>query len=154
MAKDKDYMSKENDFLNPDRNYAGLETDFSKEKNYFSEDRSYNPRKYFNKKNKSKSGDSMLLGLIAGAAAGLIAGILMAPDKGSETRRTLSQKGRETVDNLKGKVNDLVDTVADKYMSGKPGKDDQGNFGDSGLDRTRSTASHVTPGSPSTKSFT
>lgn len=45
----------------------------------------------------------MLLGLLAGAAAGAVAGILLAPGKGSETRKNLSKRGRDTVDNLKVK---------------------------------------------------
>lgn len=94
---------------------------------------------------------TILIGLLAGAAAGAVAGILLAPGKGSETRKNLSNKGRETVDNLRGKVNDFVDTVADKYLSGS---ESQGNSSrDGGLDRTRSTASHLNTGTPGTHSF-
>lgn len=95
---------------------------------------------------------TVLVGLLAGAAAGAVAGILLAPGKGSETRKTLSNKSKQTVDNLRGKVNDFVDTVADKYLSGSG---EQGNsYRDGGLDRTRSTASHLNPGTPGTNSFT
>lgn len=90
----------------------------------------------------------VILGLLAGAAVGAIAGILLAPGKGSETRKDLSKRGRDTVDNLKSKVSDLVDTVADKYLSGSEGKKG-GSKGDSGLERTRSTASNLAPGAPS-----
>ncbi len=94
---------------------------------------------------------TVLVGLLAGAAAGAIAGVLLAPGKGSETRKNLSNRSRETVDNLKGKVNDFVDTVADKYLSGN---DTQGGSSrDGGLDRTHSTASHLNPGTPGTHSF-
>lgn len=94
---------------------------------------------------------TVLVGLLAGAAAGAVAGVLLAPGKGSETRKNLSNKSKETVDNLKGKVNDFVDTVADKYLSGT---ESQGNSQrDGGLDRTRSTASHLNPGTPGTNSF-
>lgn len=140
MAKDKDFMSMENDFSSSDNN-------FLEDKGYFDD------KKYRKKWKSSKSGDSLVLGLLAGAAIGVIAGILLAPEKGSETRRNLSQKGRDTVDNLKSKVTELVDTVADKYMSGKSGKEES-NFSETGLKRTHSTASHVTPGAPLTKSFT
>ena len=95
---------------------------------------------------------TVLFGLLAGAAAGAVAGVLLAPGKGSETRRNLSNKSRETVDNLKGKVNDFVDTVADKYLSGTESQN-SGGFRDGSLDRTRSTASHLNPGTPGTNSF-
>lgn len=39
----------------------------------------------------------------AGAAAGLILGVLFAPDKGSETRRKINDQGKKIVDNVKDK---------------------------------------------------
>jgi gas vesicle protein len=95
---------------------------------------------------------NVMIGLLAGAAAGAVAGILLAPGKGSETRKSLSKKGRDTMDNLKGKVNDLVDNVADKYLSGDEYPGNSRRDGD--LKRARSTASPIAPGSPSTQSFT
>jgi len=48
------------------------------------------------------------LGLVflAGAAAGAIAGILLAPEKGSETRKKMGDKAREFSDGLKDKAMD------------------------------------------------
>ncbi len=43
---------------------------------------------------------------LAGAAAGAIAGILFAPDKGSETRKKMSDKAREFSDIVKEKANE------------------------------------------------
>ena len=60
-----------------------------------------------------KSG-KILLGIIAGAAAGATMGILMAPDKGSSTRKKISQKGNQYVDELGGKLSGFVDTVTRK----------------------------------------
>ena len=45
------------------------------------------------------------LTFLAGVAAGVVAGILLAPDKGSETRRKMEKKAREFSDNLKEKAN-------------------------------------------------
>jgi len=59
----------------------------------------------------------LLAGVLAGAAVGAIAGILFAPDKGSNTRGTISRRSRESVSGLRDKVNHLVETVADKYLS-------------------------------------
>jgi gas vesicle protein len=53
----------------------------------------------------------ILLGFIAGAAIGGALGILMAPDKGSETRRRIVEKGNDLGDSL----SDFGDTVKDKF---------------------------------------
>ena len=44
-------------------------------------------------------------------ALGVAAGILLAPDKGNETRKKIAQKGKD----LKNKFNDFVDTLHDKF---------------------------------------
>ncbi|MBL7701940.1 MAG: YtxH domain-containing protein [Ferruginibacter sp.] len=43
----------------------------------------------------------ILAAVAAGIAAGAVLGILFAPDKGSETRRKLNEKGKHFADNLK-----------------------------------------------------
>jgi len=48
---------------------------------------------------------------LTGLALGVLAGILLAPDKGSETRRKLSEKGRD----LKDKFNDFIDNLQDRF---------------------------------------
>jgi len=50
----------------------------------------------------------IILGILAGTAAGALIGILFAPDKGTETRKKIVHKGEEYVDNLKEKVNGLL----------------------------------------------
>lgn len=40
----------------------------------------------------------------AGALVGAIAGVLLAPDKGSETRRKLTEQGKKMADSLKDKL--------------------------------------------------
>lgn len=57
----------------------------------------------------------VLLGLLAGIAAGATLGILFAPDKGSATRRKIVQKGEDYVDGVSEKMTDLVDGVTQKY---------------------------------------
>ena len=49
--------------------------------------------------------------LLLGFSAGLLVGILFAPAKGSETRESISNRGRD----LKNKFNDLVDSITDKF---------------------------------------
>jgi gas vesicle protein len=48
--------------------------------------------------------------LLLGFAAGVIVGMLFAPDKGSETRRKITEKGSD----LKGMFNDFVDSLSSK----------------------------------------
>ena len=66
----------------------------------------------------------VVLGTLAGIAIGAVVGVLLAPDKGSETRRKISQKGAGAVDGLKSKYdglkdkyNDLVDGATQKLQS-------------------------------------
>lgn len=62
-----------------------------------------------------KADSKVLLGLLAGAAIGAIAGILFAPDKGSETRKKIAKNTNEMGETLKSSFNDFVDSVKDKY---------------------------------------
>ncbi len=65
------------------------------------------------------SAGKIISGVLIGAAAGAILGILFAPDRGSETRRKISQKGTDLADSLKNKFNDFVDSVSEKFQGAK-----------------------------------
>jgi gas vesicle protein len=65
-----------------------------------------------------------LLGFLAGAAVGALAGILLAPDKGSETRKKISKKTGDLGDSLKGSFNDFVDGIKETYSTAKAGAED------------------------------
>lgn len=49
--------------------------------------------------------------LLTGFIAGIVVGILIAPDKGSETRRKISQRGRD----IKDKFNEYADDLNEGY---------------------------------------
>jgi gas vesicle protein len=52
---------------------------------------------------------------VTGLLAGVAIGILLAPDKGSETRKKLASKGED----LKDRFTDFVDEVSDKVDAAK-----------------------------------
>ena len=53
----------------------------------------------------------LLVALAAGAAVGIAAGILLAPDKGSETRKKIAGQGRK----LTGQLNDTIREGKDHF---------------------------------------
>jgi gas vesicle protein len=61
------------------------------------------------------SSGKILLGVLAGMAAGALLGILFAPDKGSVTREKISRKSDEYAESLKEKFNEFLDTVSEKF---------------------------------------
>jgi gas vesicle protein len=79
----------------------------------------------------------VLISLIAGAAVGAVIGILFAPDKGTETRRKISEQGNDLADNLKGKFTDLVDGVKEKFSSMKSDAEDVAEKGYAAYNRTK-----------------
>lgn len=61
------------------------------------------------------SSGKVLLGVLAGVAAGTLVGILFAPAKGSRTRRRISLKGKTYVKGLKEKVNEILDSITEIF---------------------------------------
>lgn len=60
----------------------------------------------------------VILGALAGVAAGALIGILFAPDKGSETRKKIASKSGEYFESAKEKLSDVLDNFAEK-LDGK-----------------------------------
>ena len=58
---------------------------------------------------------NVVLGTLAGIAAGVSLGILFAPHKGSKTRRMIVAKGEEYTDELEEKFNSLLKSLNEKY---------------------------------------
>jgi gas vesicle protein len=60
------------------------------------------------------SSKKLVTGLFIGAAAGLILGILFAPDKGTETRKKIAGNAGDIADDVKDVFNDLRDGISSR----------------------------------------
>lgn len=57
----------------------------------------------------------IVLGTLAGLAAGTLVGVLFAPQKGSATRRAVKDKKNEFLDGINSKFNDVVSTISNRF---------------------------------------
>lgn len=73
----------------------------------------------------------VVLGSLAALAVGAIAGILTAPEKGSETRKKIKDKGNDYMDKIKSKSGEFADSLKEKYESTK---NDAENLVENGID--------------------
>ncbi len=70
------------------------------------------------------SSTKALLGFVAGAAVGALAGILLAPDSGTNTRKKIATKTGDLTDSLKNSFGDFIDGVKDSYAGAKGDAED------------------------------
>lgn len=57
---------------------------------------------------------NMLLALLAGAAAGVAIGILIAPEKGSDSRKKVVDTARKLADTVLNKAEEIIDELGKK----------------------------------------
>jgi gas vesicle protein len=65
------------------------------------------------------SSGKVVMGVLAGMAVGALLGVLFAPDKGSETRKKMAEKGGDMADGVKDKLNKLIDELNRKIDEAK-----------------------------------
>lgn len=74
--------------------------------------------KQFEKQNKMRT-EKILLGVLAGIAAGAALGILFAPDKGSATRKKIMDMADDLTEGLKEKITDSIKTFTEQLENVK-----------------------------------
>ena len=63
----------------------------------------------------------LILGILAGLAAGAALGVLFAPDNGTETRRKITKKSVDLTDAVKEKIKEYIDGIVDNYETSRTG---------------------------------
>lgn len=82
----------------------------------------------------------VLLDVLAGVAVGATLGILFAPDKGSNTRRKIKEKGDDYADDLGEKFNEFIEKVTQQFQQVK---EEASNMAHDGKVKTEDAAKEV-----------
>ncbi|MEI6061773.1 MAG: YtxH domain-containing protein [Bacteroidota bacterium] len=87
----------------------------------------------------------VLIGVMAGVAAGATLGVLYAPDKGSTTRKRFSRKGYNYTDELEEKFNELIDSITLQFETVVEEVNRMAENGTLKTDKNHKTASAESP---------
>lgn len=58
---------------------------------------------------------NMVLGALAGVAAGAMLGLLLAPEKGSKTRKKLAKLKSNSTEDVKDKVDEIIQSASERF---------------------------------------
>lgn len=61
----------------------------------------------------------LLIGVLAGMAAGAALGVLFAPDSGTKTRKGISKKGEDYLAELECRYDDFLSMLTDRFTKAK-----------------------------------
>lgn len=61
--------------------------------------------------------NKLLMGILAGFAGGVLAGILLAPEKGSDTRQNIIDKSDDYAGTIKDKFSEFIDVISRKHQN-------------------------------------
>ncbi len=62
-----------------------------------------------------ENSNKIILALLAGAAAGVVIGFFLAPEKGSETRKHFKEKATKLADTILTKAEEAIDKMTEKH---------------------------------------
>jgi len=74
------------------------------------------------KPKKSRTALKVAGGVLVGAAAGAIAGVLFAPDSGKNTRKKLAEKSKKIASDVKATVSKTIKGATDRFKKGPEAK--------------------------------
>jgi len=89
------------------------------------------------------SSGKVLISLVAGAAAGAVLGIFLAPEKGSITRKNISQKGEDILGNIKTKCEDFLAKATSEVEYVKSETEDLLNKGKAKAQKTKNDLNNI-----------
>lgn len=93
------------------------------------------------------SNKNTLLGFVAGAAIGALAGILLAPEKGSEIRKKITDKTGDLADSVKTSFSELVDHVKNLYSKAEGAAQDAEQTAKAKMNKVKNDVNSVTENS-------
>ena len=85
---------------------------------------------------------NVVLGVLGGLAVGTVLGILFAPDKGSNTRKKIAQKGTDLKNNLKDGIQNIIASAEEKLNEIKTGAVNSSNTNISNLEQMNKEFEH------------
>ena len=63
--------------------------------------------------------NKLMMGILAGFAGGVLAGMLFAPEKGTDLRQNIMDKSDDYLDELKSKFDELYASLTEKFEGTK-----------------------------------